>query len=72
MGSYWYLTRDKKIPRNRKLISVTRRTRYMILQFSYEVDCDKVRECELNYLGCGNFNDYEIQVALMREIQKNI
>lgn len=72
MESYWYLTRDKKIPRNRKLISVTRRSHYMILQFSYEVDCDKIRECELAYLGCGNFNDYEIQVQLMKEIQKNI
>lgn len=70
MESYWYLTRDKKIPRNRKLISVTRRSHYMILQFSYEVDCDKVRECELTYLGRGHFNDYEIQVELMRKIQK--
>lgn len=70
MKSYWYLTRDKKIPRNRKLISVTRRNRYIILQFSYEVDCDKIRECELTYLGCGSFNDYEIQVQLMKEIQK--
>lgn len=71
MESYWYLTRDKKVPKNRKLISVTRRSRYMILQFSYEVDCDKIQECELTYLGRGNFNDYEIQVALMKEIQKS-
>lgn len=70
MESYWYLTRDKKIPRNRKLISVTRRNCYIILQFSHEVDCDKIRECELTYLGCGSFNDYEIQVQLMKEIQK--
>ena len=71
MQAYWYLTRAKQKPKNRKLISATARKDCVILEFACEVDCDKLKECKFHYLGYGEFSDYEIQVALLKTLKKH-
>lgn len=70
MESYWYLTRQNKIPNNRKLVSVTKREKFAILQYACEVDCDKKQNCHFVYLGYGELSSREVQINLMREIQR--
>ena len=67
MKSYWYVTKSKKKPKNRGLVSILLRKNYTIVELAVEADKDMEREFGLKYLGCGEFNDREIQVNLMRK-----
>ena len=71
MKSYWYITSGNKKPKNRKLVSAEFKRGYTLLEFACEVDRDKLKECELHYLGFGEFSDYEIQVALLKTLKKH-
>lgn len=67
MESYWYVTKSKIKPKRRGLVSVVQRKNYMIVELSVQADRDMEIEYGLKYLGCGEFNDWEIQVALIRQ-----
>ena len=70
MDAYWYITRGNKRPKNRKLISAEFKNGYTILEYACEVDCDKLRECRLIYLGHGELKDLAIQKELLKAIKK--
>lgn len=66
MESYWYVTKSKIKPKRRGLVSVVQRKNYMIVELAVQADRDMEREYGLKFLGCGEFNDLEVQVSLMR------
>lgn len=70
MKSYWYITKGDKKPKNRKLVSAEFKKGYTLLEFACEVDCDRLRECGLVYLGYGGLNSLSVQRELIRAIKK--
>lgn len=66
MESYWYATKQQRLPKNRGLISIVARKRFSILQFSNKADISMVKKYDLTFLGFGEFNQFDIQCMLMR------
>ena len=66
MESYWYATKQQKIPKNRKLISIIARKRFSILEYPTKADINMVEKYELTFLGKGSINNFDIQCNLMR------
>lgn len=66
MKSYWYVMKSNKKPKNRGIVSIVLRKNYTIVELAVEADRDMERELGLKYLGCGEFNDREVQVNLMK------
>lgn len=69
MKSYWYVTRSKKKPKNRGIVSIVLRKNYTVVELAVEADKDMEREFGLKYLGCGEFNNRVIQVNLLNVIK---
>lgn len=70
MKSYWYITSGNKKPKNRKLVSAEFKRGYTLLEFACEVDRDKLKECELVYLGYGELNSLSVQKELIKAIKR--
>lgn len=70
MKSYWYVTRSKKKPKNRGLVSVVLRQSYTLIEFAIEADCSMVEAFGLHYVGCGRINEQALQISLLRAIKQ--
>ena len=67
MKSYWYISRNRKKPKNRGLIKIIKMKRFLIIELSCEADKDAVCKYELEFLGCGEYNDRHIQNNLIKK-----
>ena len=69
MESYWYISKQRKKPKNRGLIKIIKLSKFLIIELSNEVDCDALKRCDLIYIGYGNYEDKHIQKALMAHMK---
>lgn len=69
MDSYWYITKSKTKPKNRKLVSVVVRKNYTMIELAIEADCDMIKKYGLRYIGYGCINDQMLQMSLLRIIK---
>lgn len=70
MKSYWYVTRSKKKPKNRGLVSVVLRQSYTLIEFAIEADCSMEEAFGLCYVGYGRINEQSLQISLLRAIKQ--